>query len=85
MTYNEQGKRTSLQNLAGQVTTTAWDCCFAYANNTRSELTNAVASVDSDYRYSYAFDDIGNRETSFERGTNRVYLANELMQATNLQ
>ena len=27
MTYNEHGKRTSLENLAGQVTTTAWDCC----------------------------------------------------------
>ena len=25
MTYNAEGKRTSLQNLAGQVTTTAWD------------------------------------------------------------
>ena len=27
MTYNSEGKRTSLENLAGQVTTTAWDCC----------------------------------------------------------
>lgn len=27
MTYNVEGKRTSLENLAGQVTTTAWDCC----------------------------------------------------------
>ena len=27
MTYNFEGKRTSLENLAGQVTTTAWDCC----------------------------------------------------------
>lgn len=27
MTYNLQGKRTSLENLAGQVTTTARDCC----------------------------------------------------------
>ena len=27
MTYNAEGKRTSLENLAGQVTTTAWDCC----------------------------------------------------------
>ena len=27
MTYNEQGKRTSHENLASQVTTTAWDCC----------------------------------------------------------
>jgi RHS repeat-associated protein len=27
MTYNAEGKRTSIENLAGQVTTTAWDCC----------------------------------------------------------
>ena len=27
MTYNSEGKRTSLENLAGQVTTTAWNCC----------------------------------------------------------
>jgi len=71
--YNLQGKRTSLENLAGQVTTTAWDCCFAYGYNEKSELTNAVAAVDSDYRYSYAFDESGNRETSSERGTNSVY------------
>ena len=27
MTYNSEGKRTSLENLAGQAMTTAWDCC----------------------------------------------------------
>ncbi|MBE6382860.1 MAG: RHS repeat protein, partial [Lentisphaerae bacterium] len=27
MTYNIQGKRITSENLAGQVTTTAWDCC----------------------------------------------------------
>ena len=27
MTYNSEGKRISRENLAGQVTTTAWDCC----------------------------------------------------------
>ena len=27
MAYNAEGKRTSLENLAGQVTTTVWDCC----------------------------------------------------------
>ena len=27
MTYNAEGKRMSRENLAGQVTTTAWDCC----------------------------------------------------------
>ena len=80
MTYNLQGKRITSENLAGQVTTTAWDCCLAYAYNNRSELTNAVAAVDSDYRYAYDFDDIGNRETSSERGMNSVYAANQLNQ-----
>ena len=82
MTYNSTGKRITSENLAGQVTTTAWDCCFAYANNTRSELTNAVAAVDSDCRYAYDFDDIGNRLTASERGTNSVYIANQLDQYT---
>ena len=27
MTYNSEGKRITSENLAGQVTTTAWDCC----------------------------------------------------------
>ena len=27
MACNSEGKRTSLENFAGQVTTTAWDCC----------------------------------------------------------
>ena len=55
---------------------------ISYGYNARSELTNTVAAIDSDYRYSYAFDDIGNRETSSERGTNSVYTANNLNQYT---
>ena len=27
MAYNAEGKRIRSENLAGQVTTTAWDCC----------------------------------------------------------
>ena len=27
MTYNTTGKRITSENLAGQITTTAWDCC----------------------------------------------------------
>ena len=46
------------------------------------ELTNATAAVDSDYRYGYNFDDIGNRKTSSERGTNSVYTASQLNQYT---
>ena len=54
----------------------------AYSYNEKSELTNAVAVVNVDYRYSYDFDDIGNRETSTEHGTNSVYAANQINQYT---
>lgn len=84
MTYNAEGKRITSENLAGQVTTTAWDCCLAYSYNNRSELTNAVAAVDSNYRYAYGFDDIGNREASSEGGTNSVYTASQLNQYTSI-
>ncbi len=53
-----------------------------YGYNARNELTNAVAAVDSNYRYAYDFDDIGNRKTSSERGTNFIYTANNLNQYT---
>ena len=53
-----------------------------YCCNSRSEPTNAVAAIDSDYRYAYAYDDIGNRESSSERGTNFLYTANNLNQYT---
>ena len=56
----------------------------SYGYNNRSELTNAVASVDAAYRYAYDFDDIGNRETAAERGTNTTYAANSLNQYTSI-
>ena len=55
---------------------------LSYGYNEKSELTNAVASVDAVYRYAYDFDDIGNRETSSERGTNSAYTVNQLNQYT---
>ncbi len=63
MTYNEQGKRTSLENLAGQVTTTAWDCS---ACTPVGELIPAAKNAKS-AKPASAFDDIGNRETASER------------------
>ena len=84
MKYNSTGKQITFENLAGQLTTTALDCCFAYANNNRGELTNAIAVVDADYCYAYNFDDIGNRETSSERDTNHTYAANSLNQYTEI-
>ena len=56
---------------------------YAYLYNTRSELTNATAAVDSAYRYGYDFDDIGNRRSSVERRTQSAeYTANNLNQYT---
>ena len=77
--YDVVGRRISCAKSGSAF---AQDDTVAYGYNARSELTNAVASVDSDYCYSYAFDDIGNRETSSERGTNSVYTANQLNQYT---
>ena len=62
------------------------DDTIAYGYNEKSELTNAVAAVDSDYRYAYDFDDIGNRKTSAESGVQSAeYMSNELNQYTNIE
>ena len=45
MTYNAEGKRTSLENLAGQVTTTAWDGWFVtYNGENRPVLWQCVST-----------------------------------------
>jgi hypothetical protein len=44
----------------------------AYGYNDRSELTNAVKDVTLN-EYAYQYDDIGNRMTSLDLGTNRTY------------
>ena len=48
MTYNEQGKRIRSENLVGQVTTTAWDCCH---------------KVSETYPVRYTYDIFGNKTT----------------------
>ena len=75
--YDVVGRRINVSK-----TGTAFDQgdTISYGYNEKSELTNVVASVDSDYRYSYDFDEIGNRETSTERGTNSVFMVNNLNQ-----
>ena len=78
-TYDAAGHRVSCGKSGSAFTQ---DDSVAYGYNEKSELTNAVAAVNSDYRYSYDFDDIGNRESSSERGTNSVYTANNLNQYT---
>ena len=80
MTYNADGKRTSLQNLAGQVTTTAWE---QFACIPVGELVPAAKNAKS-AKPASAFDNIGNRETASERGTNSIYTANQLNQYTEI-
>ncbi len=78
-TYDVAGRRVACGKSGSAF---MQDDTVAYGYNNRSELTNAVAKVDSSYRYAYDFDDIGNRETSSERGTNSVYAANQHNQYT---
>jgi len=74
MTYNPQGKRITSENLARQVTTTAWD---QFACTSVDELISAAKNAKS-AKHACDFDDIGNRETSSEPGTNSVCAANQL-------
>ena len=76
-TYDGAGRRIAC-GKSGIVFTQ--DDSIAYGYNEKSELTNAVATVDSAYRYAYDFDEIGNRETATERGSNVNYSANALNQ-----
>ena len=75
--YDSAGRRITVSKSG---TAFDHDDSIAYGYNARSELTNAVAAVDTNYRYTYDFDDIGNRKNSSERGTNTVYAANNLNQ-----
>ena len=56
----------------------------SYSYNARGELTNAIAVVDSNYRYAYDFDDIGNRKSSAQLGANSVYTAKRDMRVRPL-
>jgi len=54
-----------------------------YGYNNCNELTNAVKNATLN-EYAYAYDDIGNRLSSLDLGTNRTYTANGLNQYTNI-
>ena len=77
--YDAAGRRVSCAKSGNAFTQ---DDTVAYGYNNRSELTNAVAAVDANYRYAYNFDEIGNRIVSTECRSNLVYVANNLNQYT---
>ena len=69
-------------NMSKSGTVFAQNDTISYGYNEKSELTNAVASVDFAYQYAYDYDEIGNRKVSIERGTNTFYSSNSLNQYT---
>ena len=57
-----------------------------YGYNIRKELISAAknAKGEKDVEYRYQYDDIGNRISSYDLGTNRTYAANNLNQYTSI-
>ena len=76
-TYDAAGRRIASVN-SGAAFTHADHIDYSY--NIRSELTNAMASVDSSYCYAYQYDDVGNRIWALENTNHIEYVANNLNQ-----
>ena len=57
-----------------------------YGYNIRGELILAAKNAEGakELEYAYRYDDIGNRITSLDLGTNRTYVANNLNQYTSI-
>ena len=57
-----------------------------YGYNIRNELISAAKNAEGakELEYAYRYDDIGNRITSLDLGTNRTYVANNLNQYTSI-
>ena len=72
------GRRTEISRSGSRMTESRTD---AYGYNDRNELTNAAKNATFN-EYAYQYDDIGNRLTSLDLGTNRTYVANSLNQYT---
>ena len=77
---DELGRRTEIARSGTRMTESRSD---AYGYNDRNELTNAVKNATLN-EYAYQYDDIGNRITSLDLGTNHTYTANSLNQYTQI-
>ena len=84
------GRRVQITRSGSAMSETRTD---VYGYNIRSELISAAKLVGGDdpgapqtayTEYAYEYDDIGNRMTSFDLGTNRTYIANNLNQYTQI-
>ena len=85
-TYDAAGRRIEIARSGSAMSESRTD---AYGYNVRNELTSAsrlggTSSVTSTIEYAYNYDDIGNRLSSFDLGTNRSYTANSLNQYSSI-
>ena len=88
--YDAGGRRVQITRSGSAMSETRTD---VYGYNIRSELISAAKLVGGDdpgapqtatTEYAYQYDDIGNRITSLDLGTNRTYTANNLNQYTQI-
>ena len=80
--YDAAGRRVQIARLGSAMSENRTD---VYGYNSRGELTSAVKQgAVPETEYAYDYDDIGNRISSFDLGTNRTYIANNLNQYTQI-
>ena len=80
--YDAAGRRIQIARSGFAMSENRTD---VYGYNARGELVfsrGAAEGVENDFAYEY--DDIGNRMTSLDLGTNRTYIANNLNQYTSI-
>ena len=80
--YDAAGRRVQISRSGSAMSENRTD---VYGYNERGELISAAKNAESaEIEYAYEYDDIGNRMTSFDLGTNRTYIANNLNQYTQI-
>ncbi|MGN0854187.1 MAG: RHS repeat domain-containing protein [Kiritimatiellia bacterium] len=82
-TYDAAGCRVQIARSGSAMSEPRIDC---YGYNERCELVSGTKDTASTNltEYAYQYDDIGNRLSSLDLGTNRTYTANALNQYTNI-
>ena len=82
-TYDPAGRRVAIGRSGSAMSENRVD---EYEYNIRGELISVTKNAEGakELEYQYQYDDIGNRITSLDLGTNRIYTANNLNQYTSI-
>ena len=80
-TYDAAGRRIEIARFGSVMSESRTD---SYGYNIRNELTSPSKLGGTMPEYAYQYDDIGNRITSTDLGTNRTYTANSLNQYSSI-